>query len=305
MTQSTEMTSWALAVAVIAMLAIPCESDVIGYDPFDTATTGDPNNGIYQVSLAVANAAQNYTTGGQIVGFSTGNVWTPSGYFIASTTDISTSSRDGSGGSLKRLAGDTTSNTYVYRNLDAALTGQDVAYASALVRMDLDNPTFAAYGHAGFAGNVGSGSSGARVGFQWDGSAHDLIVFYYDGSAYQTRVVQENVATDDTGAFFVVWKMDQAGDTLDLWVNPAQSASAPAATVTYSDFGAGVSTIQSASLGARYVGYADGGTGFYADEITLGDSWEDVTTIPEPATLGLVGLGLSFGCIMRSRRRRA
>jgi hypothetical protein len=97
-------------------------------------------------------------------------------------------------------------------------------------------------------------------------------------------------------------------DSVRMWINPSSLdfgvGSAPSATLTAS---AGADVITAGSL-QSFLLYARANTLFpdqlVLDDLRIGTSWADVTptTIPEPATVGLLGLGLLTLCYQRKKR---
>jgi PEP-CTERM motif len=102
------------------------------------------------------------------------------------------------------------------------------------------------------------------------------------------------------------------GDFNDLWINPtALSYGAPEGSVPAPD-GTTLGTINQANPGLNYAASLIIGAGIsdtstignpantYLDEIRVGTTWADVTTVPEPSILALAGLG-ALGLILRCR----
>jgi hypothetical protein len=125
---------------------------------------------------------------------------------------------------------------------------------------------------------------------------------------YDVEVVNNrNAATADTnwtGPFnvgdtqFVVIAYSLTSHTSSLWMNPDPStfgaASAPTATETDS-------TADSVATIASILLRQSPAPSMTVDEIRLGTSWADVTTVPEPASLGLLCVA---GSALMARRRR-
>ena len=84
-------------------------------------------------------------------------------------------------------------------------------------------------------------------------------------------------------------------DTLKLWVDPTPGVSSPAGSPTITDSLIG-------PIGDIYgLGTNDGAPTSY-DEFRVGTTYADVTPVPEPAALGLLGIGAA-GLLMLNRRR--
>ncbi len=101
-------------------------------------------------------------------------------------------------------------------------------------------------------------------------------------------------------------------DSNDLWLDPAAlSFGAPEGSEPAPD-GSSLGTINQANPGLNYAASLLIGAGISAgatpnqtiiDEIRVGTTWADVTSVPEPSTFALAGLGL-LGLIWLHRARR-
>lgn len=109
--------------------------------------------------------------------------------------------------------------------------------------------------------------------------------------------------------YFLVGSFVQGGtDTSSLWINPAPGLStAPTATLTslsgqsggFNDNSVAVFDVTS-NPGLPTAG------GLYVGDVRVGTTWKDVTpasTVPEPTSIVLVGLGAT-GLLLAARRRR-
>ncbi|MEA2068215.1 MAG: PEP-CTERM sorting domain-containing protein, partial [Verrucomicrobiota bacterium] len=97
------------------------------------------------------------------------------------------------------------------------------------------------------------------------------------------------LGSTDTDTHLFVWKLTTgagATDNWELFVDPTL-ASEGANTAVASMTGGG-SSIDLTHLTLYREGGGTGGNGMMFDEIRIGETWADVTTIPEPATLGLI-----------------
>jgi hypothetical protein len=113
----------------------------------------------------------------------------------------------------------------------------------------------------------------------------------------------------DSDTVFMVGKIENNGagsgdDLLSLYLNPSLSSEPASATVS-----TGVGTdgwfpsdsLSSLLLEADLVGQAPA---TFFDEILIGESWGDVTPVPEPSTYGLALGALALGGVMLRRRRQ-
>lgn len=113
-----------------------------------------------------------------------------------------------------------------------------------------------------------------------------------------------------TDAVFVVAAVEivegTSNDIARLWINPDVStfgdASAPTATLEGQNVG-GDASINSFILYQRGTNNGLAVLGSWVDEVKIGTTWADVTPVPEPASLGLIGLGMA-GLLRRQQRRR-
>jgi hypothetical protein len=151
---------------------------------------------------------------------------------------------------------------------------KDTSQAALRARLYVDNPTVA--GTAGYRLAIGASSGAANaVNFPTDlafGTEYKVVVSY----AHDTGFSQ-------------------------LWVNPTSTLS-PSVTGV---LGASPGTFVSA-LGLRQAFFGGGAanTEIHIDGVRFGDTFADVASIPEPATVALSALGL-VGIALASRRRIA
>ena len=146
--------------------------------------------------------------------------------------------------------------------------------------------------------NIGGGT-GYQLGLsKASSSASD---FQFGGSP-------TTFSTSDTvlivGAYDINVLATAGDDSSRMWINPNSAdfgaAVAPSATLTAST---GADMITSGSI-QSFLLYGRGTTlapnAMIVDELRIGSSWADVTSVPEPATATLAGLGL---CVLISAYR--
>jgi hypothetical protein len=150
-----------------------------------------------------------------------------------------------------------------------------------------------------------------------DGLGYNLGIAYRDAPAGTARVFGATEYTAGQTLFLVGKYEIAAGDGNDvasLFVNPslgAEPAVADAVSANtagghdyfYNANGSGQleSTIRSFILRSNTVEPAN----MQVDELRIGSSWADVTSVPEPATLSVAGLGAAGLLLRRRGRQRA
>ena len=138
-----------------------------------------------------------------------------------------------------------------------------------------------------------------------NGGSDAINAYYYNNGKIELRAAAQG-ATAGTGTaltlgttYLIVEMLDLDAKTASLWINPDSSTfggTAPAAIASLS----GVTATAIDNVGFK----AQSGTGtFLVDNLLIGTTWADVTptTVPEPSTLVLAGLGL-LGLATRFRR---
>ncbi len=311
-----------LSTAACGAFAASASANLLVYEPFNSGAVGDPI------------AGQAPTTG-------TG-VWAEAGTATSPVHQIASGSLAGGVGSAignsgemlgsdntqfdrLSLGGTYSANTTLYYSLllqVSDLTGLTIPNTNLNANNDgiimFNNTTGSASSHpSNWAGNlvIRQGSTGGtyNLGIR----ASDTPGGTNAGHTYWTGDI-----TPSTDAHFIVVRYAQDGDPADtgvsgdenaLWVDPsALSYGAPEGSVPSPD-GSSVGSINKASGGVNnYAASVMIGAGISSgsnpdslvlDEIRVGTTWNDVTTIPEPASLSLLGLG-GIGLLSRRRRRK-
>jgi hypothetical protein len=116
-----------------------------------------------------------------------------------------------------------------------------------------------------------------------------------------------NFGISNTNTNFFVIKLTLSStalsDSITVWANPTNLSSE-----TLSGSGVGFSGLTLSNTGnsigrIQFAGFTAGTTNF--DAVRIGDSWQAVTTIPEPSTWALIAISLTALTILRRRRARA
>jgi len=164
----------------------------------------------------------------------------------------------------------------------------------------------------GFFGGLASptGTSGAAmIGLRLSGSGFQIGMAKRDTSAlsFDSTVFSVGSTILVVGSYNLVSGSIQ-NDTASLWINPIDlgQPNAPGASLTASTTGIN-NDVQSFS---SFVWKPQGGAGstqipasLIVDEIRVGNSWAEVTPVPEPHTLGMALLGAA-GLLHSLRKRR-
>ncbi len=148
----------------------------------------------------------------------------------------------------------------------------------------------------GLEGGYGAGSDEAKVWLQTEGGTKQTTAGTYAGGSTMLLVLK--LVADDGDP--------DSDDDAYLFINPDLSQGEPASADLHDTGNA------TAATGAYLMWFkmdihneaADGGRDLdvYVDELRAGETWGDVT-IPEPATMALLGLG-GIGVLIRRKRRQ-
>jgi len=202
-----------------------------------------------------------------------------------------------------------TSN-YYYAGLSPTLSNDNDYYFSFLMRSNGIAATAGEFGTLQLASTNTSSPERISAGVTGDGA--NSYVFSRDTtSSAGTTVSSLNTGTPNPQAltagttYFVTGKLVSDGakfTEMYLWVNPNDSASEGAGALWASaDILTGTGyTSDIAYLGLRNFNMAAADT-FEVDEVRIGQSWSDVTVVPEPSTFALLALGA--GAIFVRRRK--
>lgn len=134
--------------------------------------------------------------------------------------------------------------------------------------------------------NIGIFQQVGKTGWAWDtngGNGYDVNTSYLIAMSY----------TNTTETTY----------NSQVWINPALTATPGTANLSLSQFYVNSATNQYQFGNGN--GNPTAGTVIYVDELRVGDTWSDVIpAIPEPATVGMLGLGALVTLTVRRFRNR-
>lgn len=155
----------------------------------------------------------------------------------------------------------------------------------------------------------GGASGAAMMGIRLSGAGFQLGMAKRDSTSLVFDSTVHSVGTTIlvAGSYNLVSGNIQ-NDTASLWINPGSlgAGSPPTATLTASTTGINNDVQSFSSFLWRPQGNAASTQipgSLIVDEIRVGNSWADVTPIPEPSTWGMLLLG-TLGIFLWVRHRR-
>ena len=275
-----------LAVAFLAIgTGFQANAAIIAYDGFSSANyTAGPLQGQNYGGTGFEAAGQWYN-GGNI---NAGNSTAALAYSGVASNDT--------GGAYSVSTGNR-----VYANLapSSYLTGNNTYYISVMMKNTAAGSDYRAFELASGIGDtvrilqVGTNGDNGDGGANWGMRVNNVTGALTSVTAASTL---------DTTVFAVIkltYSTTAGASSATLWINPtdlsseAGSGSTNSVTVTGQTF-ADATNIRF----AQYDNYSMS----YWDELRIGNTWADVTTVPEPATWGLLVLGLTATAAFRRRK---
>jgi len=255
------MRKFCAMIAIGALLASNAQGAIIAEDSFSYAVGGLDSSG----DAADPGWSEDWRGGGSIV----------AGSLVDGTGTLTTSGNQGNV--------DTGRN---FRGLDTAYGETGTVYLSFLQQYSATGAFYAFELHDGGDADgvrtlaIGAGASGNPYGAFSDVNGGSFTAFGSDPVGSANLIVLK--FTFGAGAT----------DVVDIFLNPDPAAAEPAATVTLAAGNYAFDRLGFAQFVSRTQSI---------DEIRLGDTFADVTPVPEPTSLVLLGLG---GVMMLRRRRR-
>lgn len=198
-------------------------------------------------------------------------------------------------------------STYTTQAYDSASNAS--LYYSFLLRVDDLGSLDATGGFFGGMAAVG-GVSGraAMIGMRLSGTGFQLGVAKRDSTAlsFDSTVFSTGTTVLVVGAYNLVSGNIQ-NDTASLWINPGSLGAGSAPAATLSAFTTAINNDTQSFSSFVWTPQGTGGStqipgSLIVDELRVGNSWADVTPVPEPGTFALVVL--AGGAFLARRRRR-
>ena len=300
MKYSKNTVKW-MVVAVFAGVAFSAQAVLIGSESFQTTVSSSD----YTADVHVTDASNNKIVVGN-TGFGTAEPWlnttgaiTANGWNGMTHSGVVGLTLSG----CLRIQPQSSVNRNSRRNLAAVPVTSSTYYLSGLVRLGaLNNLRDGQDLSVGFKQYISDGEYNIGNGMHFGMRRHGGTAYLTASAAGSTYDLLD-ITGSEANVFQIVLKLDaNAGgnDTFSAWYAADGDTSlteglAATSLETWSD--AGYLRRMVAQEKSTYAFNPFGGR---FDEIRLGTELADVTTIPEPATLGLIGL--AAGAIFVTRR---
>jgi len=192
--------------------------------------------------------------------------------------------------------------TYTAQNYTSS--SNDSLFYSFLLRLDSLGSLNNTGGVFGGLASVSGGSGGAMIGLRASGAGYQIGIAKRDFSplSFDSTVFSLGQTVLVVGSYNLV-SGSVTNDTASLWINPGSlgQASVPTALATSSTADGDIQSFASFLWKPSATATQIPGS-LIVDEIRVGNSWAEVTPIPEPTTWGLLILAAGGFLWMRKRR---
>ncbi|MDQ8190528.1 PEP-CTERM sorting domain-containing protein [Roseibacillus persicicus] len=231
------------------------------------------------------------------VGFAGGEAWNVGTATGASVGSLTVASDSLSYGALQTTGGAAMgvrsgSSVAMFRDFGSTIGGSGSnVWMSFLIDVEGNTAGFSLYNggsEATFSGGINSGYS------------HRL--YNGGGDPMSSAISNSPAATIAPGAHLMVAQFDMSGGTptFNLWVDPDVASLGTGAAPVGGTFSSVTSGTQNFSFDSIRIGMFSSDQTMVLDELRIGESWADVSPIPEPSTVLLVGLA-GVGLARRKR----
>ena len=273
------------AAAGFLLVSSGAHAAIQAEDGFDYGTTVDGNS---STNLNGKDGGSGFTSGyfdAANAEVTSGSLADPSGKLQTSGNSI-LSSVDGGNNGSKLNAGRAFSNSF---------TDGDTFWASYLFRTE----NAGQFGNVALLTNAVSGSTNANFNFGYanalaDGSGNDRLGIQDTTGGGNHAASSTQLQVDTTYFLAIKAQLSSGNDTIEFFIDPDPGASASTLSADATATGIDAGTIEGISFNANS---QQVGAQTTFDEFRIGDSWDDVSPVPEPSAYALVAGVLTLGFV--------